>query len=86
MPRTPLGHLHYFTKETAIATLADAGFEIADHFYTDDLEISDAMIPKWVKPRVIYELRKLVFRCNRDLAVSLFESFNLMVLARGDVA
>ena len=32
--RNTFGHLHYFTKETAISTLVDAGYEIIDFFYT----------------------------------------------------
>lgn len=32
--RRRTGHVHYFTKETALATLKDAGYEILDHYYT----------------------------------------------------
>ena len=32
--RKSVGHLHYFMKETALATLVDAGYEIIDSFYT----------------------------------------------------
>jgi SAM-dependent methyltransferase len=28
------GHIHYFTKETALATLQDAGYELMDYVYT----------------------------------------------------
>jgi len=27
-------HLHYFSKETALRTLEDAGYEVLDYFYT----------------------------------------------------
>jgi len=27
-------HIHYFTKETALRTLADSGYEVLDSFYT----------------------------------------------------
>ncbi len=33
--RYTLGHLHYFTADTAIATLKDTGHEIVDSFYTN---------------------------------------------------
>ena len=33
--RRSVGHLHYFTKDTALATLADAGYEVVDYFYTN---------------------------------------------------
>lgn len=32
--RAKVGHLHYFCKETALATLADSGYQVLDHFYT----------------------------------------------------
>ena len=32
--RKQLGHLHYFSKSSALATLRDTGYEIVDHFYT----------------------------------------------------
>ncbi len=84
--RETYGHLHYFTRETALATLADIGYKIVDSTYTDDMEISDAMIPKKLKSRMFYELRKLLYRVNKRLAVASFEHFNLLVLARGDLS
>ena len=38
--RYKVGHLHYFTFETAIATLEDAGYEVIDFFYTKSYECS----------------------------------------------
>jgi SAM-dependent methyltransferase len=32
--RERVGHLHYFTQETGLATLRDCGYEIVDGFYT----------------------------------------------------
>ena len=32
--RSTVGHIHYFTKELALATLKDTGYEIIDNFYT----------------------------------------------------
>jgi len=32
--RKSVGHIHYFTKETALETLKDTGYEIVDYFYT----------------------------------------------------
>lgn len=34
--RASVGHIHYFTKELALQTLKDVGYEIHDHFYTAD--------------------------------------------------
>jgi hypothetical protein len=81
--RQQYGHLHYFTKQTAIAALADVGYNIVDYFYTDDKEISDEN-PRRLS-RVVYEAaRRRLFRINQDFAASFFNHYNLMVLARGD--
>ncbi|MDX9745689.1 MAG: hypothetical protein WCX84_00020 [Syntrophales bacterium] len=32
--RKSVGHIHYFTKETALETLKDTGYLIIDYFYT----------------------------------------------------
>jgi SAM-dependent methyltransferase len=81
--RENYGHLHYFTKEIALASIADAGFTILDSFYTDDFTMP-SMIPADLKKRVKYEVRKCLYRVNPDLSVSLFPNFNLLLLARGN--
>ena len=83
--RERYGHLHYFTKESALATISDAGFQIVDHFYTDDLQISPDMVPRGFRPRLLYEIRKNIYRLKPDVAVSMFESYNLMLLAHGNI-
>jgi SAM-dependent methyltransferase len=86
--RERYGHLHYFTKESAIATLTNAGFDVVDWFFTNDFEISKDMIPGWRKPkaRIIHEVRRLLYRFKPSLAAACFSNFNLMLLAKGDVA
>jgi 2-polyprenyl-3-methyl-5-hydroxy-6-metoxy-1,4-benzoquinol methylase len=77
--RRSLGHIHYFTKETALAGLIDTGYEILDHFYTShcidlpakSLKNSFARIP-----------RKIAYQLHRDLAVRMLGGFSLMVLAQ----
>ncbi len=77
------GHLHFFTKETALYTLSDLDYDIVDYFYTDDKDIDGS----WgVKPRLSYGLRKMMFHLNSHLTASFFNGFNLLVLARGDRA
>jgi SAM-dependent methyltransferase len=82
--RSRYGHLHHFTKVTALSTLTDIGYKIIDYFYTDDLEI-DSEIPELLRPRLYFECRKLFSRFWQDVASSLFTHFNLMVLAHGDI-
>jgi SAM-dependent methyltransferase len=81
--RERYGHLHYFTKESALATLAETGYEVIDYAYTDDEEINGKP-PSGIKPRIVYEIRKNLYRLSPGFAVSLFRSFNMLVLARAD--
>lgn len=76
------GHLHFFTKETALITLSDLGYDVIDYFYTDDLEIEG--IPWGIKPKLSYWARKMMFRLNPEFTASLFKGYNLLVLASGD--
>jgi hypothetical protein len=80
--RETYGHLHAFTREMALATLADCGHEVVDHFYTDDHEIYGTP-PRGLRPNLVYRLRRWLFGRSPDLAVWLFDSFNTLVLARG---
>jgi SAM-dependent methyltransferase len=74
--REKSGHLHYFSKETALATLRDCGFDIVDHLYTPwCLELQGSS-------RVRNLLLKTFFRISPDRTVSFFGGFSLMVLTR----
>lgn len=77
--RSRYGHLHHFTKETALAALTGTGYDVVDHFYTDDWHRSP---PKRLRHRVCYEVRRLMSRWTPDLAARVFHGFNLLVLAR----
>jgi len=59
--RNSVGHLHYFTADSALATLRDTGQEVVDFFYTDgsfglfrkhpSLKKAVANIPRYVLSR-----------------------------------
>lgn len=75
--RKSVGHLHYFTKETALETLKDTGYEIINHFYTPGgLDLPNR---NW-KQKLLKIPRKLAFPLNKDLAVRLLGGYSLMVL------
>jgi SAM-dependent methyltransferase len=77
--RSQYGHIHYFTKETALAMLQDTGYEILDSFYTGFYNGPQR------RPFGIFAmdfLRKGVYAMNPDLSVRLFGGFSLMVLAK----
>jgi len=73
--RKRIGHIHYFAKDTALATLADCGYTTVDWFYT-----ADHALPG--HERRINPLRRLLFKVNPDLAVNLLGGWSLMVLAQ----
>jgi len=77
--RQKVGHIHYFTKETAIATLKDTGYEIVDFFYTaSSIDLS----AKSLNTLLARLPRKMMFKLNKDMAVRLLSGYSLMVLAK----
>lgn len=77
--RKSVGHLHYFTKHTALATLADCGYEILDSFYTAGmLELPN----KKLKSKIAAIPRKIMYRINKDFAVTLLGGYSLLVLTK----
>ena len=71
-------HIHYFTKETALRSLSDTGYQVLDYFYTPR-SIEFASEPG---EKALTLPRKLCFAIHRDFAVRLLGGFSLLVLAR----
>jgi len=78
--RNSVGHLHYFTKETAIATLEYSGLEIIDFFYTE--EFIDLAVKKTIKEKLFFRVQKFIYKINKDFAVRLFGGASLIVLTK----
>lgn len=77
--RKVAGHIHYFTKETALASLMDAGYEIVDWRYTNSsLELSNL---GWLTTLMKLP-RKMLFWLNKDFCVRVLGGFSLLVLAK----
>jgi len=77
--RKTVGHIHYFTKETALASLEETGYEIIDYFYTaDSLELPR----KTLKSRVAKVPRQVLFKMNPHFTVKLMGGFSMMVLTK----
>lgn len=77
--RKKYGHLHYFTKETALATLEDAGYSILDWFYTpEQLDLPN----RSARSTILNIPRKLFFNLHQDLTVRVFGGYSMMVLAQ----
>ena len=76
--REDVGHIHYFTKDTAIAALVDCGYKIIDWRYTASrLELPDQARSS----RIIAPVRRLMHRLNPDIAVRVLGGHSLLVLA-----
>jgi cyclopropane fatty-acyl-phospholipid synthase-like methyltransferase len=75
--REQAGHLHHFTKETALATLHDAGYEVVDWFYTPGAIAN----PRSVKAKLASLPRRLLSKVNQDLVVRVLGGYSLLVLA-----
>lgn len=77
--RNAYGHLHYFTKETALQLVKDVGYEVLDYFYTT----SSVELPTHVLSRKLLKLpRKLFFAIHQDLAAHILGGCRLLVLAK----
>ena len=75
------GHLHYFTRETALQALANAGYTVVDAVYTRRaLEEPTRELPRWL----LHYPRALLFAVNEHLAARLLGGFSLLVLATTD--
>jgi SAM-dependent methyltransferase len=78
--RQSVGHIHYYTKETAMWALTDTGYEILDWMYTKpvvDVKPADS-VKRWVKKY----LRNLSFAVNKDASAKLWGGYSVMLLAR----
>lgn len=77
--REELGHIHYFTKDTALQTLKDAGYKVLDYFYTS----SSLELPTHVLTvKLLWWPRKLLSALDQDLTARALGGFRLMVLAK----
>ncbi len=77
--RQDVGHLHYFTRESALATLRETGYEILDDAYT--AYAIERTAPTW-KARLARLPRRLAYTLHPDLTARLMGGFCLLVLAR----
>lgn len=77
--RKAIGHLHYFYKDTALATIEDCGYEVVDWNYTHGAET----MPKGgLRTRLFNIPRRLLRMFDEDFAVRVMGGASMMVLAR----
>ena len=79
--RNSVGHLHYFSEKTALATLSDTGHEVIDATLTPGaLELS-RLHPSF-KTTLANVPRLVVGQFNVSLAARLFGGYSLLVLTK----
>jgi SAM-dependent methyltransferase len=79
--RYSIGHIHYFTADSALATLKDTGHEIVDYFYTNgafgvyqehpSLKKAIANVPRWA-----------ISKFSIPFAARLLGGYSLLVLTK----
>lgn len=80
--RDAIGHIHYFTKDTALATLKECGYEVIDFSYTAHEELIQHKSGIPLKSRLLSKLRQQLCKINRDFFVRLLGGHSLIVLAK----
>jgi SAM-dependent methyltransferase len=74
-----VGHIHFFTKDTALAALQQAGYEVLDWFYPTPQPDRER---RPLRQRVLGAMRKLSYPLCPDLSIKTLGGRSLMVLAR----
>lgn len=76
--RKQVGHIHYFSRASALAALRDCGYEVKDEFYTSAAE--SAHTGGW-KGKVLGVFRKIGYKISKNFTVRLLGGYSLMVYA-----
>ena len=79
--RYTLGHLHYFTADSAIATLKDTGHEIVDYFYTNAAFGLFKQHPS-IKKAIGNGPRWLFSKFSMQFTARVFGGYSLLVLTK----
>jgi SAM-dependent methyltransferase len=76
--RRAVGHLHYFTKDTALALLEETGYRVVEHAYTcGSTQLGNL---GW-KARLMKGPREALYAIDRDTAARVLGGYSLLVLA-----
>ena len=72
------GHLHYFTKQTALRLVKDTGYEILDYFYTPrSMDLGSG-----IGEKLLNIPRRLLSPFSQEFAARVLGGFSLLVLAQ----
>ncbi len=81
LPRSTIGHLHYFTADSALATLKDTGHEIIDCFYTNGAFGVFRQHPT-IKKATANVFRWLLSRFSVPFTARVLGGYSLLVLTK----
>ena len=76
--RKKYGHIHFFTKESALDLLKDSGFSIIDFFYTP----ASIDMGRTIEAKLARYPQKLLYAINQNFCVRVIGGFSLMILAK----
>jgi SAM-dependent methyltransferase len=76
--RRSVGHIHYFTKDTALALLEDTGYRVTEHCYTSGATELEGL--GW-KTRLLKGPRQALYAMDPDTAARVLGGYSLLVLA-----
>lgn len=75
--REEVGHLHYFSKETALATLRDAGYRVdATRYLGEAIDAPNRSL----RMKLAAWPRRICFRLAPDLTVRILGGYSLLIL------
>ena len=76
-----VGHLHFYTKKTAILLLESCGYKISKFIFVD-IRLKELKDKKIIKKFMIYIPQYLLGIISKNLACSIFGGYSLVVLAK----
>lgn len=76
--RRSVGHIHYFSKDTALALLEDTGYKVVDYFYTSGATELGGL--GW-KTKLMKGPRQALYAMSPDAAARMLGGYSLLVLA-----
>jgi hypothetical protein len=77
--RQALGHIHYFTKQTALALLVDCGYEVVASRYTPAVVEHAA---RDIRSRIVTGVQRAGFRVAPNLSNVMVGGYGLLAAAR----
>ena len=80
--RKAVGHLHYFTKETALSTLEDLGYQIIDWNYTDSFHKGGIVVNENLKSKLFYSAQFIINLISPRLLSRTLGGLSLLVLTK----